>query len=316
MWPSAVFSACAFAGLRLAGLPYPLPEHVPLSEGHRVASWVAAKVAAGTPPCLDQPSSNAVRIATAALERGWDISGSRFRFGGEPMTRAKYARIREAGCEVVAGWALSEAGPLAGGCVQREAVDEVHLFEGKIAVIQRPVSTSAGVEHADVLHLTTLLPATPKILLNVDTGDTATISLRDCGCPLHRPSMRTRVHTIRNYEKLTTSGMHFTASEILNLVETVLPAKFGGDPTDYQFVEEHAQELSTVAIWIHPRLGPLEDETVVETALRALGADSRGNSMMASNWRQGHSLRVVRREPYVTPAAKTPPIRVISREDA
>jgi hypothetical protein len=116
---------------------------------------------------------------------------------------------------------------------------------------------------------------------------------------------------VRSYEKLTTAGMHFIGTEILRLVEEVLPAAFGGGPTDYQLVEEERDVLNHVTVLVHPRLGPVEETRVKETVLRFLGSHSRGERLMAEVWRDSSVLDVVRGKPHTNAGGKVAPLRVI-----
>jgi phenylacetate-coenzyme A ligase PaaK-like adenylate-forming protein len=260
------------------------------------------------------PTSNGVRVAQAAIEKGLDISGTIFRTGGEPLTPAKYAAIRKAGADAVNGWSLSEAGQLAGNCPDRQYPDESHVFTEKLAMIQRPVKLRGGSESVDALHLTTLLPATPKLMLNVELGDYGVLSRRRCGCALEEAGLTLHVHTIRSYEKITANGMHFLGTQLTAIVEEDLPRAFGGAPTDYQFVEEEDGTASRVTVVVSPRVGNVDEQLVITTVLTALGGHTRGEHMMAGNWRQSGVLRVARREPYSTPNSKTPAVRVIRSE--
>lgn len=309
--PFAALTTYAVRASRLYGHPIPAPEHVPLDNGLPVARWLAEQVRAGTPGVLSAAANNAVRAAIAAREAGLDISGTVFRVSGEPFTEPKRRLIAELGARTFSGWSMSETGPLAGGCGRREVVDEVHLFRGKIAVLQRPKQLPDGETVIDALYLTTLLPSTPKIMLNLDSGDYGVLGRRRCGCLLDEIGFPDHLHTIRNYEKLTAGGIQFLGSEILELVEEVLPRTFGGNPTDYQFVEEQNGELSQVSLVVSPRVR-LEDESrVARAVLEHLASRGSGNRLMAAFWQQGRTLRIERREPYVTPASKTPPLRVL-----
>ena len=66
--------------------------------------------------------------------------------------------------------------------------------------------------------------------------------------------------------------MSFIGSDLLNLVEDVLPARFGGYATDYQFVEEEDGGLPKVSLLVSPRLGSLDQEQVLAEVL-GLSAD-------------------------------------------
>ena len=94
--------------------------------------------------------------------------------------------------------------------------------------------------------------------------------------------------------------------ELIELLETALPRRFGGGPGDYQLVEREEGALTRLELVVRPDVGELDEQAVAEAALEFLGRDSEGNRMMAEVWRQGGTLRVARREPHVTAAAKTP----------
>jgi len=125
-----------------------------------------------------------------------------------------------------------------------------------------------------------------------------------------------RLHTIRSYEKLTSEGMTFMGSDLLTLVEEVLPSRFGGYPTDYQFVEEEKGGLAKVSIFVSPRVGSVDEVQLVAVVLETLRARSGLNEKMVRMWRKGQTLEVVRREPYATSTAKILPLHILNKGDA
>jgi len=80
------------------------------------------------------------------------------------------------------------------------------------------------------------LPMAKLILLNVSLGDQAEIERRNCGCPVEKLGWSTHLHSIRSFEKLTAGGMTFVDADLIRTLEEILPARFGGGPTDYQLV--------------------------------------------------------------------------------
>lgn len=312
MWPSALLTSIAVIAGRLAGGVIPWPEHVPLTEPETVARWVAAQCAAGTPALLSLPAGSGVRVASAAKNEGLSLDGAIFELGGEPLTDAKLRVIEASGATTINCYSLSETGQLAVGCTQRSAIDEVHLISGKVAVNRHKVATPDETE-VEGLVFTTVHPTTPKLMLNVDIGDFGVLPGGSCGCAMERLGFRQRFHTIRSYEKLTAGGMHFIGSNVVAMLEEVLPRRHGGAPGDYQLVEEERDGLSRVGIVVSPRT-PLRDaDQLPATILDFLSSDSRGAKMMADQWRQTSVLEVIRREPYTTAVGKTPPIRVAPR---
>ena len=294
----------------------PVPEHTPLPQAIAVARWLADKKSQGTPGYVDAGVSSAVRICLAARQHGLDIAGTLFRIGSEPFTEARAQIIAEAGCRALCHYHLAEIGRLGVACTAPANVDEVHVATDKIALLQRERSVSGATVGA--LFGSTLHPAVPKIMVNVELGDYGVLSERACGCPFDHLGFRQHLHTIRSYEKLTTEGMHFMGSELVRLVEEVLPARFGGHPTDYQLLEEEEGGLSKVSLLVSPHLGDIDEARLVSTALEVLGSlpdRNRGSAMMGSYWREAKTLRVVRREPHATRVAKILPFHVVKHGD-
>ncbi len=310
-WTSAVFIASAVMIGRLCGTAIPMPEHVPLDEARRVAEWMSEQATAGRHAYLSAPSSTVVRICQAARKGGLDITGSVFRVSGEPYTEGKRRVVDSCGVRTFSAWSLAECGGVAGGCARSEALDEMHLLTGMIALIQRSVPLRGEAGSVDAFHLTTLRRETPKVMLNVDAGDYGVVSRRRCGCPLEELGMHFHVHGIRNYEKLTTNGMHIVGSDILELVEDFLPRCHGGAPTDYQFVEESGGAESRIAIVVSRRVPNLDEGALLGHVTAFLAGKSRAHRMMIRVWEQGGSLRVVRAEPHTTSTGKTPALRVV-----
>jgi len=307
-WKSVMFQKYAVGASRLTGYPLPRPVHAPVSDPSAVAQELARFVKAGTPARLDAPVSSCLRAAAYAIERKLDVSGSWFRMGGEPLTTAKAEVFARAGVRTCVGWTLSECGRIGIGCPAGEAPDDVHVWQAKIAVLPRALEV--GNETVQSLYLTTLFRAAPKLMINLESGDYGTFTDRRCGCLLEELGMTKHLHTIRSYEKLTAGGMQFLGSDLLELVDGVLPSRFGGGPTDYQFVEEETDGRTVVRLRIHPDRGPVDEHAAVELALASLGGGSRGHSMMAEHWKSSEMISVERIAPETTNAGKTPPLIV------
>ena len=313
MLPSAIFTQMAVRGAQLWGGSIPHPEHVPLEDAAPVSRWLADQVAQGTPALLSGSVNSMVRVCTSAEKHGLDITGTVFLAGGEPITDAKVGLFRKSGVGVCPNYAMSESGPLGGGCADREAVDEVHLYYGKVAMFTQPRVMTHGESAVDALYLSTLLPETPKIMLNLETGDYGELRERRCDCLLGELGLRYHLHHIRNYEKLTTGGMHFLGSDVIALIEEALPSAYGGQPTDYQLAEVEDGAVTRLDLVVSPRVGEVDEKAIVRTVLEQLGSGSRGNHMMAAHWAQGETLRLVRAHPFTTSEGKIPPLKVLPR---
>jgi phenylacetate-coenzyme A ligase PaaK-like adenylate-forming protein len=241
-------------------------------------------------------------VALAARDLALDIAGAMFVLGGEPLTDARRRLIAAAGCTAIAHYSMGEVGRVGKHCCEASAADDVHLLEDKIAMIRRPHAMPDGtVVRAN--HYTTLSSATAKLLINVESGDHSAVERRPCGCPFGRAGLNTHLHSIRSYEKLTSEGMNFLGSDLLRLIDEVLPARFGGAPTDYQFVErEDEQGLPRVDLRISHRVTLANETDARDLVLTSLnGGRARG---YGDRWREASTLTVVRGEPLETGAAK------------
>jgi hypothetical protein len=295
------------------GLPW--PRHVPVGNPGLVASWLARQTAAGVPALVDTSASGAVRVCNLAAASGLDVSGTFFRIGGEPFTVAKRQRIVDAGCRAACHYSMSEVGRLGIACGVPRALDDVHLLTDKLAALQRRHVLGTTGEAVGILVYSTLVPSVPKLMLNVESDDYAEVEERECGCPFGELGLSTHLHRIRSYEKLTSEGMNYLGSDLIALVEEVLPDRFGGNPTDYQLVEEEQDGAPRICVVASPGVGALDEAEVISAVLAHLDNDpAMGNRIAAGIWRAGGTLRLVRREPYATSAAKILALHVLDRD--
>ncbi|HUU32767.1 MAG TPA: hypothetical protein VMW48_01825 [Vicinamibacterales bacterium] len=306
----AAFTAYTLRRCRQRGHRLPSPEHVPLDQAGLVAEWLADAVAAGRPAHLDTLVSAAVRVCLAARR---SIAGTFFRVGSEPLTPEKARIIRAAGCTAGVHYSTAETGPIAMGCGVGQDADDLHLLTSKVALITTPAPEPS---RSRALHLTSLLPSSPKLLLNVELGDVAEVEDRACACALGRWGLHTHLHAIRSYEKLTGEGVTFLGSDLVTLLEDVLPREIGGTPLDYQMREDEQGGLSIVSLLVSPRLGPIDEARVTAVVHAHLGARDVGHRLMSSLWRQGQTLRIRRQEPVATPSGKVLPLGRRPRHDA
>jgi hypothetical protein len=307
-WKYVLFTYYSVLAGVVAGCRIPAPEHVPLGDADRIVSWLAEQKQRNRRGSLDTIVSSAVRICRSAKEQGIDISGSFFRVGSEALTPSRARILEAAGVTTASHYAMTETGPIAMACAHADQPDECHVLLGKIAVTQQKKAVAG--RSVDALFVTGLLPSVPKVMINVEVGDTAVFCQERCGCLLEQVGFTQRIHTIRSYEKLTSEGMLFLGTELAEVVEDVLPRRFGGDPSDYQFLEEEVQGLARVRLLVSPRLGPINGDEVVATVLEFLAQRSDGNRLMATIWSEGKVLKVERREPVVTRASKILPFHV------
>jgi hypothetical protein len=289
----------------LAGLPLPRPQHVPFDDPRPIVRWMADVRQAGARPHLFSFTSSAVRLCQAAAESGVDLTGAFLTVVGEPVTEARMALLRRSGADVASRYAIIECSAIGHGCLAPEEADDVHLLSDLHGLVQPGPDIEVLGLPARALLLSTLRPTAPFVLLNVSMGDEARVGARSCGCPLEGLGWVAHLQGIRSHEKLTAGGMTFLDTDVVRVLEEVLPARFGGGPTDYQLLEDEDRggrpRLRLVA---HPAVGPLDEQTLIDTFLAALGRGGGAEAVMALMWRDAGFLQVERRPPRATPTGK------------
>lgn len=295
----------ARAASQLAGEPLGQPEFVPLDDPRPIALWLARTRQARQVPHLITYTSTAVRVCLAAMEAGIDIEGTQFSVGGEPVTAARLAVIRRAGATAAPHYGSTETGGVGTECLAPTESDDVHLCQDRVAVVQPGPDGALNGLPPTALLVSSLRPTAPFVLVNVSMGDQAQLVQRRCGCPKDRPGWDVHLHTIRSFEKLTAGGMTFLDTDVARVLEEVLPARFGGAPTDYQLVEEHLEDgQPRLRLLVHPGVGTLDASLVAASFLQAIGSASDRERVMELQWRQANLLRVERRAPLTTGSGK------------
>jgi hypothetical protein len=219
------------------------------------------------------------------------------------MTEARMQAIRQTGARAWPQYASVESGVIGLGCLDPAKVDDVHLLHDRFAAVQSDATSSLP---AQSLLLSSLRRTTgPFIFLNVSLGDQATVEKRSCGCAMERLGWHTHLHTIRSQEKLTAGGMTFLDKDVIRVLEEILPAQFGGGPTDYQLLEEVSGDgRSQLRLLADPTLGPIDSGALKEAFLNAIGAGSDAEHVSSLLWRDSGILGVERLAPLKTSAGK------------
>jgi hypothetical protein len=306
-----------YAG-RLFGVAFPKPEYVNLEQADKVADYMAEVLKKGRGCIMWTPPSSAVRVCQVSRQRQLDLSGATFIVAGEPLTEAKMKEMRAVGANAVNMYAAAEVGNIGFGCAgQAAAADDVHLLKDSQAVIQHRRETPSGGTSVDAFLFTSVLHKAPKILLNVESGDYGVIETRQCGCKLEELGLTDHIYNIRSFEKLTGEGMTFVGTDILRIIEEVLPAKFGGASTDYQMVEEEDEQGHThLSIIVNPEVGEIEEGELIKTVLSELSKGNDTQRMMTEIWSQAETLRVKRMRPFITAAGKLLPLHIQKQKKA
>jgi hypothetical protein len=295
---------------RMAGLPRPTRAPLDGVTTSRIARSIARLAQEGPGACVVTACSTAVRLSAAAGAGG--LAGVTFLAGGEPLTAARRATVETSGARVIPTYGTSEVGTIGSQCSDPLAPDEVHVSGDAFAVLQRPRALPDGIRAGATL-LTTLLPTTPKVLLNVEIGDYGTLESRPCACAFGQLGLDQRLHTIRSFVKLTGEGVTFTGPDLEWVIEHVLPTRFGGTPVDYQIIElQDGRGRPQYQLRISPEVGPVEAAAAVATVLQELRKLRPAYRFMAEQWAQAGSLRVTRKRPLLSPSGKTLPFRTLT----
>ncbi len=288
----------------LAGRALPRPLYVPVDRAEIVASWMGTRLREGQTPHVFTFASAAVRVCEAAAAGGTDLTGGWFTLIGEPTTAARLRVINATGARGLPRYSSIETGPVAFGCLHPAVSDDMHLLGDLYAVIQADTA-SPGPLPADTLLVSSLRPTTAMVFLNVSLGDVGTLSPRSCGCPMEFLGWPVHLHSVRSYEKLTAAGMTFLDTDVVRVLEEILPARFGGGPTHYQLVEDWGSAGEPrLRLLIHPAVGPVSEEDVAQAFLAAIGPDSGARRVMSLAWARAGILRVERRPPITEASGK------------
>jgi hypothetical protein len=97
--------------------------------------------------------------------------------------------------------------------------------------------------------------------------------------------------------------MTLVGSEVLQILEEVLPARFGGGPGDYQLVEREESSQTELSLRVSPRVKLSSTEAVRECFLGEV-RKLHGGAVAARVWKYTEGVKVVSAEPFVTRVGK------------
>jgi hypothetical protein len=295
---------------RLMGVPCPWPEPLPVERAVEIARWGNAAVREHGACELTTTISLAVRVAMAAHDAGIDLTGAVFVCGGEPFTAAKNAAIRRVGARAVPLYISEDTGPMGIPCVDPVEENDQHLLEDNLAVIQHPREVYGSGVEVDAFYFTALKGMASKVLLNMESDDYGIAEERDCGCALHELGYHRHLRRIRSFGKLTGEGVTLVGSEMLRVLEEVLPQRFGGTAQDFQLLEEEGDDgLARLTLLVHPDLNVEREEELIEVMLQELSKGSLAGGQASSLWEQASIFHVRRQPPIWTERGKLIPIR-------
>jgi hypothetical protein len=296
---------------RMYGTRVPFPEYVPPENAHIVARWAADALKQRGKALLTTTVSRALRVALAAQKEGIDLTGLTLVGGSEPTTPEKVAPILQTGARYFPQYASSEAGRIANGCVNPLDCTDVHLAADCFALIPHTHTVENFGWNVSAFQLTTLLPAAPKIMLNVEMDDYGIIEERDCGCLWSELGFRTHLRGIRSYRKLTGEGVTLVGDDLLQLLERELPARFGGSPLDYQLQEvQDPTGFTRLYLVVSPRVTLTDERAVIELFLQTLRRANAASDATRAVWAQAETIQIKRAEPSLSKHGKFSPLHV------
>jgi hypothetical protein len=294
-------NSCVLMARRF-GLAMPFPRHLPPNDFAPVAEWIVRRHSEGIDCAVWSSVSTAVRVAEAALEKGLDIQGALFLTGDETLTAAKRVRVEAAGTRIYTRYATTELGPIGFACSQMKG-NCVHLFRDSVAVIthRRPAPLS-GAEVSSLL-FTTVSPWAPHIFINAEIDDCGVVEPAPCKCAFARAGFTEQIRDVYSFGKLTGQGMTLVGTDVLRVLEEVLPARVGGGPGDYQLVEREEKSQTKLELRVSPRVKFSSTKAVGECFLDEI-RKLYGGTLAARVWKYTEGVEVVSAEPFLTPAGK------------
>lgn len=303
--------------MRLMGVPAPFPKYVDEDHAIVIARWAAATVNVHGRCLVRTGVSRGVRLALAARAEGVDLTGVTITGGGEPATSAKVSEMNRSGARFISNYGMSDAGQPGSGCANPVDGSDVHVFKDAVALFTHPYHVPNFGVTVPAFNLTTLLPTSPKILLNVQTDDYGVVEERHCGCDLESYGYTTHLREIRSYSKLTGEGVTLIGTEMLKILNESLPARFGGSSLDYQLMEaEDARAFTRLYLIISPRVAIADEQGVVDYVLQQLSASSPMADAARVPWQHAQTFQVKRMEPVWTERGKLLPLHIPRRHSA
>lgn len=300
---------------RANGIRVPFPTHLPVNDFSAPAARVAELIRGGGRCMLKSSVSGAVRVAAAAVDKGFDISGTIFIVGGEALTESKRRVIESAGVEVYPGYTVSEVGNIGFACRQMKSGNCVHLFRDAVAAINYRKQAPLADTEVNSLLFTTLLPMAPNLFINAEMDDAGNVEPARCECSYTALGLCQQISDIGSYGKLTGQGMTLIGTQVVQVLEEVLPARFGGGPTDFQLVEREGERQTQLVLRVSPRVPVKSTDEVKDVFLREIRR-FQGGASASRMWWHSDGFEVVRAEPLATMRGKVLSLHLLRGSEA
>jgi hypothetical protein len=287
------------------------PEYLHPGDFKPIIDWIVENRGQGERCCITTVISNATRIARKALQARISLDHVTFMASGEPLTQAKKRVMEDTGARIALRYGPGGLFGAALGCGNPCFIDEMHVPQTMFTFVEHPKPLDYGGPLFHPLMQTTTHPTAPRFLFNVENGDCATIITRDCGCPLQKVGFTQHIHTVRSFEKMTSEGMNYSATDLFDLLENTIPSEFGGEPGDYQLVEEEDERGQTrLTLVVHPEVGELDNEKLLSRLQVGLAQGSRNHRFIAKVWQDAGAFRIKRELPHASARGKILPLHI------
>lgn len=277
-----------------------------------LARWAQESIQSFGKALVRTTPSLAVRACNAAREDGIDLTGATFTTGSEPTTQGKMNVIASVGARALPIYAAAETGMMGVGCAQPIGASDQHLCRDLLALIHQPRDIPGLGLAVDAFMVTSLSETAPKVLLNVEIDDYGVVKERDCGCLFGQLGYSTHLREVHSFSKLTGEGVTLVNSDMIRILEELLPARFGGTSLDYQLIEEEDERgMTKLSIVVDPKVQISNDQDVIDSVLNALKSAKGG--VDGALFERGKTFRVKRMSPIPTVSGKLMPLYSIRK---
>jgi hypothetical protein len=293
--------------LRLNGASIPHVKYLKPGDYAPAAEYLARRQREGAHTWIAGFVSAITRIAAAAVEWGLDLRGCRAWLVGEALTDAKRAMIESAGIEPYPTYSTTDFGSIGFPCREMRTGNCVHVLSDFVALATRPADAEGG---AESLCVTSLQPFAPRVLINVEIGDTGIVEKSRCQCSLSKLGLGLQVRNMAAISKVTAQGVMIAADDLVKLLEELMPARFGGRPGDYQLVEREGASQTEAELRILPGVTTASPREMLDFFLN----ETRrlyGGSLSVLSWTHSDGIRVVLAPPLLAGTTKFRAVRLL-----
>jgi hypothetical protein len=221
--------------------------------------------------------------------------------------------LEAAGGEVFPFYAVVELGPVDYACRNMKTGNCVHLFEDLLAAISHCRVAPLSEVEVNSLMYTTLTPYASRALINAEMDDSGIIEKVDCECLFGRIGYSRQIRDIASFGKLTGLGMTLAGTDVLSILEEILPRRFGGSPGDYQLVEGEGIAQTMMTLRVNPRTGASNADDIQRCFLDEL-KKLYGGTLTARMWQHAEAVHVVIAPPISTPTGKVLPLHLLGAQ--